>query len=368
MSERLEYWRTRLQRFADDECRGVSPLYETVSLAMSEDTELLDWMVSVIGPRARPTLPLAAVHYLLLGGVAGDGLERFYPNLTAAPDRPEDAYPAFRAFVLAQRPRLAPLLATRGTQTNEVGRCSYLLPAYVIVAQWTGRPIWLIDVGSSAGLTLLFDRYAYDYGEGHVAGDPTSPVRLRTAARGARVVAAPMPFVAGRVGIDLAPVSLDDADAVRWLEACVWPEHVERVRNLGAALDVARVARPHVVAGNAIDALPNVVAEADPAASLVIVNTNVLLYFSRDERARYAAQLAEVGSRRELFWIANEHPMLLREMGFAATLDASIAAAALPLAVSRFDRGHRADYVLGWVGPHARWLDWIGAPATAQRD
>src|SRR5262249_5698486 len=153
----------------------------------------------------------------------------------------------------------------------------------------------------------------YDYGQEQVAGDPASPVRLRTAARGARVVAAPMPVIAGRAGIDLAPVSLDDAEAVRWLEAGVWPEHVQRFRNLGAAIDVARIARPHVVAGNAIDALPNVVAEADPAASLVIVNTNVLLYFSRDERARYAAQLAEVGSRRELFWIANEHPLLLRE-------------------------------------------------------
>jgi len=353
-------FRARLVRFAAEECRGNSRLYEVVCNEMAADDALLEFVASALRQPSQPTLPLAAVHYLLLGGADGGGLERFYPNLTAAPEPPEQAYPAFRAFVLAHRQPLAELLATRGTQTNEVGRCSYLLPAYVIAAQRAKGPLAIVDVGSSAGLTLLFDRYAYDYG-GATAGDARSAVRIRTEMRGAPAVTAPMPDVAERIGIDLSPVALDDGDAVRWLEACVWPEHIDRFANLRAAIAVARATPPRIVPGSAADRLPSVVAGIDRALALVIVNTAVMLYFPRDERARYAALLGEIGAQRETFWIANEHPAFLHEAGFGAALEMPDPSA-LPVAMTHWRNGNREARVLGWVGPHARWLDWLGAP------
>src|SRR5262249_46962829 len=161
------------------------------------------------------------------------------------------AYPAFRAFVLANRDALAPLLVERGTQTNEVRRCTYLLPAFVFATTRARRPLAIVDVGASAGLNLLFDRYAYDY-DGVAAGEVGSPVRLTTQLRGGRPPLAPLPTVADRIGLDIAPVALDDAAATRWLEACVWPEHVERFATLRAALALGREARPRVVAGDAV--------------------------------------------------------------------------------------------------------------------
>ena len=373
-----ERWRERLRRFADEECKDSSRLYEVLSLGMADDAEVLGLLAEVANPRAQPTLPLAAVHYLLLGagGIDSHGLARFYPNLTAVPDAFDRAYPAFRAFVLAERERLAPLLATRGTQTNEVGRCSFLFPAYVIAAARTGKRLCIVDVGSSAGLTLLFDRYAYDY-DGVVAGDAASTVRIRTRMRGARAAIAPMPTIVDRVGIDLAPIAADDADAVRWLEACVWPEHVERFANLRAALSIARAVRPRVIRGNAVDVLSELIARTDRDAALVVVNTAVMLYMSRDERARYVALLAHAGATRDVLWIANEHPVFLREAGFAlreagfalrepgfaAPLESERDPAELPVVMTHWHHGRRDDLVLGWVGPHARWLDWIGAPA-----
>ncbi len=202
-----------------------------------------------------PYVAARVVHYLLLSRpTRAEPLAAFYPNLTDTPLPPAAVYPAFRAFVDRARGELAPLLAERVTQTNEVGRCTYLLPAYVVAAHRCRTPLWIIDVGASAGLNLQFDRYAYEYGNGVFAGDLSSAVKLRTEQRRGPVPTIPMPEIAGRAGVDLAPIDLDDPAATRWLEACVWPEHVERFSNLRAALDVARIARPRVSKGNAVDA------------------------------------------------------------------------------------------------------------------
>ena len=352
-------WAERFQRFAEVECRGLSPLYETVSLAIARDAEMLDWIAHLIETRADPTLLFAAVHYLLLSGVDGAGLAAFYPNIAEVPAPPERAYPAFRALVERERERLASLLTTRGTQTNEVNRCCYLLPAFVLAAKEAAKPLWIIDVGASAGLNLLFDRYAYDYGRGLRVGESASSVQLRTELRGNPDLT-PWPPITDRVGLDLHPIDVDDETRTRWLEACTWPEHVDRFRNLRAALSIARKGKPRVVEGDAIDGLRTLVDEADRNAMVVIVNTNVLQYFPLDGCERYGRRLAELASRRELIWIANEHPFFLARAGFTASIGKANERSALPLAMTHFVDGERRERVLAYVGPHARWLEWFG--------
>ncbi len=351
-------WAERFQRFAEAECRGLSPLYETVSLAIARDAEMLNWIASTIETRADPTLLFASVHYLLLSGVDGMGLVAFYPNLTKAAASPERAYPAFRALVERERERLASLFTTRRTQTNEVNRCCYLLPAFVLAAKQAARPLWIVDVGASAGLNLLFDRYAYDYGNGLRAGDAASTVQLRTDLRG-KAGLTPWPAIAGRVGLDLHPIDVDDETRTRWLEACTWPEHVDRFHNLRAALAIARQAKPRVVEGDAVDGLRALVDEADRDAVVVIVNTNVLQYFPAEACERYGRRLVDLASRRELIWIANEHPFFLAHAGFTAPIGQTSERSALPLAMTHFVGGERREHVLADVGPHARWVDWF---------
>ena len=68
----------------------------------------------------------------------------------------------FRVWCLNRRDQLAELVATRLVQTNEVGRCTYLLAALTLVAQHLGgRTVALVELGASAGLNLLLDRYHY---------------------------------------------------------------------------------------------------------------------------------------------------------------------------------------------------------------
>ncbi len=45
-------------------------------------------------------------------------------------------------------------------------RCACLLPAFSAIAQVTGRPLALIEIGPSAGLNLNWDRFRYRYRDG----------------------------------------------------------------------------------------------------------------------------------------------------------------------------------------------------------
>jgi hypothetical protein len=81
-------------------------------------------------------------------------------------------------------------------------------------------PLALIEVGASAGLCLLLDRYAYRYGDRSV-GEPSSPLLIDCQALGRVPVPAHLPDIAWRRGIDIAPVDVTDDEDVRWLEARV---------------------------------------------------------------------------------------------------------------------------------------------------
>ena len=122
------------------------------------------------------------------------------------------------------------LLRHRRTQTNEVGRCAILLP---VLARLQG-PLALVEVGASAGLCLLLDRYRYRYGDRSV-GDASAPVLLDCEVSGPVPVPKRVPEVAWRRGIDVARIDVTDDDDVRWLEACVWPDQTERIARLLAA-------------------------------------------------------------------------------------------------------------------------------------
>ena len=96
------------------------------------------------------------------------------------------------------RTELERLIATRSTQTNEVGRCTGLLPGLCHIAAQYGwqEPLSLLDLGTSAGLNLLFDDYAYTYRAAEGGA-------IRTAGRGGlgrrpRVLGAGRPHASAR--------------------------------------------------------------------------------------------------------------------------------------------------------------------------
>ena len=154
------------------ECDGYSPIYTRIARAVAADAELLT-MVQQAPPRAhQPNVLLAAVHALLLGGL-DHPLGAVYAGASDA-----DPAPLFLALCREQWPEVLDLMTRHHTNTNEVGRSAVIGPALTAAAATTGAPIALIDVGCSAGLNLVCDRYLLDYGAAGVIAVPPGPYRV----------------------------------------------------------------------------------------------------------------------------------------------------------------------------------------------
>ena len=188
-------------RFSEDEVGDKSPLYGELLRGVATDPEVIGFLLTLPREKRQPNLLLAAVRHLF-GTPAG--------------------WDQFRRSVLENRAVLRATMLARSTQTNEPGRCAVLLPVLAGLPQ----PLALLEVGASAGLCLLPDFYAYDYGEailGPQSPRLTPPV-FRCAVNAATPVPARPPRIVWRAGLDLNPVDLADPGDVAWLEALVWRE------------------------------------------------------------------------------------------------------------------------------------------------
>jgi hypothetical protein len=334
----------RFERFARQECH-VSPLYERLSLGVAGDPEVL-----AIAARAKPGQPvpnllLAAVHFLLLSGVQHP-LADFYPSLSPVTPVAADPYPRFRVFCLEHREKVLELISTRLVQTNEVRRCGCLLPAFTQVAQHAqGRPLALVEIGASAGLNLLWDRYGYDYGEGRHCGDSRSPVQIACRLRDVQQPMLPvvLPTVGMRVGLDLNPIDVRDPNAALWLRALVWPDERGRAELLRQAIQVAQHDPPRLLAGNALDLLPEALATVPNDQTLCVFHTHTMNQFPSEARARLWALVADQAAARDLYrisieWLGEAHPRL-ELMSFAG--------------------GVLTEQLLAYCGSHGEWLEWL---------
>lgn len=337
----------RFERFAEREAEGFfSPLYARLCRSIAADPEVLALAAAAQPSQPTPNLLLAAVQYLLLKGVKHQ-LASFYPGIAPAPDEINDPYPAFHAFCLEYAEAIRPLLTTRRVQTNEVGRCACLLPAFGLVAhQVQAEPLSLIEIGASAGLNLLWDHYSYDYGDGNHYGAADSPMRLPCTLRGAKVPPFPslLPSVAFRVGLDLNPIDISNADEMLWLRALIWPEHHERVTRLQQAVQIARQEPPLLIAGNALTLLPDVIAQTPANTALCVFHSFTVNQFSPEQREQLSALLQDFSALRTIFRISLEelrgerHPRL---------------------DLIRYAGGKKKGQMLAYCAAHGWWLEWV---------
>jgi hypothetical protein len=325
----------------------------------------------ILGARAgfqNPLILLAAVHHLLLSEAQHE-LGAYYATVVGEAARPVDdgLYPAFAAFVDEHRARIDELVATRTTQTNEPRRTVVTLPALGLVQAEAGAPLALIEVGASAGLNLLPDRYALTVGE-MTSGDPASPARMACEVHGE--LHPPIPArleVAWRRGLDLNPLDVRDPATREWLRALVWPEHADRLQLLDAALQVARQDPPIIVRGDLVDDLPPLVAEAPPDAALVVACTWTLAYLRPERRRAFIAALAglAVSAGRTVWLVACEGESVLVSLELGIGEPPADGFGESTLTLHRFaPDGEREHRLLAFAHPHGRWLRWT-EPATA---
>ena len=344
-------------RASELEQRGASPLYERLSLGIAQDPALLAIAAEGRRDQPLPNLFFAAIHMLLLSGIRHE-LANFYPSVRAKPAIAEDPFPPFRSFCLEHAEQIKRTIAERRVQTNVVERCGLLLPAFGIVAERVDyKPLHLVEIGCSAGLNLLWDRYGFNYGTGHSYGDCSSAVQISVEIRGETVPPLPdtIPPIAARVGIDLNPIDVWDDDATQWLRALVWPEDHARLRRLNDAMSIARADPPILLKGDALELLPGVLAEASGDAALVVYHTHTINQFSAESRQRLDEALSDAGRRRDLYWISSEYHASPRQW---LTDDTESVRPTLKLV--SFEGGVRQERTLARCHHHGRWMEWLG--------
>ena len=182
-----------------------------------------------------------------------------------------------------------------------------LYPAIAEAARRAGaHAVGLIDVGCSAGLSLSVDRVGITYSNGQSLGDPSSPVQLSSSVVGDRPIPAhAMPEVVARIGIDVDPVDVTDADEARWLRACVWPDQPEQAARLDAEMALAMTAPPLLLHGDTIDVLPDAFTRV-PADALPVVTTTWALSRLPSRAAWFLHRLDRAATGRAVAWVSVE--------------------------------------------------------------
>lgn len=290
------------RHFADVVAPGISPLHARVAFALSQSDAALHALAAAPPRKRHPALILAALQDLALAGRA--------PGLAAA-FAAADGHAAAEAAidtVVRMTDSVVATVVRRTLRTHQTGPHAVLYPAIVEAARQVGAPaVGLVDLRCSAGLNLSVDRVGITYSNGLSLGDSSSPVQVACSVVGAQLIPAwPMPPVVARVGIDLDPLDVTDAEDARWLRACLGPDQPEEVARLDAETALAASLRPVLLQGDAVELLPAAVTRVPPDALPVVLTTWALSKDAPGSRLRFLNRLEEAAADRPVAWVSVE--------------------------------------------------------------
>jgi hypothetical protein len=223
-----------------------------------------------------PLRLMGAVHRLVLEGRA-PRLAAYYPSVGGGDTG--DPGPALLATIAEHRDAVVEGLG-RGVQTNEVGRAAALVGGFAEVARRTGLPLRTLEVGASGGLLLRWDHYGYDTRRAFL-GDPASALQFTGVWDGEPPDLAVDAFVATRRGCDVAPIDAGTDEGRLTLLSFVWPDQLDRIGRLRAALEVAARQPVAVDVADAGWWAAEQLAVAHPGVATVLYHSIVLQYLDR---------------------------------------------------------------------------------------
>ena len=305
----VDWFRTQ-SRIAD---QMGSAIYCALLARMADDIEaggpLAELVRDFDGHPIKLNLPLrvlGAAHALALSGDAPE-YAACLPSCDGEFEL-EAAWSALRSLAAAEADALRTRLSAQ-IQTNEVRRSCALLPGFLAVASEFELPIRALEIGSSAGLNLMLDRYHYRLGDA-TWGDESSGVRLDTEWRGA-----PPPLdaplrIAERRGCDLDPVDVrSDADRIR-LQSFFWPDQLERMERLRAAMEITATEAPTIDRESADRWIEARLAEPTPGHATLIFHSVMWIYLPKEAQAAITTAVEVAGARATadapLAWLRKE--------------------------------------------------------------
>jgi hypothetical protein len=195
-------------------------------------------------------------------------------------------------------------------QTNEVRRSWTLVPCFLQAAhRLDARAFDLLELGASAGLNLLWDRYRHRY-EAGAWGPADGRLRLDGEERQpvpAELLAA-APRVRRRVGIDRDPIALTTEEGALRLRSFVWPDQDGRLERLDRAIETVRSDPPELVRGDLAQTLPDVLAARAADVPTLVFMTGVLGYLDERVWERVQGALEESGRAGGLAFVWSGRP------------------------------------------------------------
>jgi hypothetical protein len=271
-------------------CRKMAaPIYAHICASLAEGltndsrtgARVLDWP----GEPTRDALPLrlmGGLHSLVMVGADAELARVFAGEI----DEPAAIEAVLRRVLVHFDAALLPWLDSP-PQTNEPGRSAALIVGLLEVARRHGPKLELLEIGSSAGLNLLIDRYRFDLG-----GAP------------------PLEIVSTR-GCDVAPLDATDPAVAARLSAYVWAENPERLARLRNAVTMLREAGVRLDEADAADWVEARLAEPQPeGVTRVLMHSVVWQYLpeANADRIRVAMQAAasRATPERPLAWVNME--------------------------------------------------------------
>lgn len=232
-------------------------------------------------------------------------------------------------------------------QTNEAGRSASFMAGLLWLAERLGPRFALNELGASAGINTMMDRYAYDLG-GVCVGPPDSPMQIRPDWRGPPPPPGPVEIV-DIAGCDIAPANLADRDAALRIKAYVWPDAPERLARMDAAIALASQQPPALVAADAADwVMERLAAPQAAGVTRVLLHSIMWQYLGDARRAAISAAIHAAGAQataeRPLAWIMLEtnRATFLHEL------------------TVRYWPGGSTPVVLGHAHAHGAWVEWLG--------
>ncbi len=297
------------------------------------------------GPPGQDLVPLrlaGALHALALSGRHA-ALAALYPP--AAPRFDAHALaPLLQRLLVSEAALLRGYLAS-APQTNEVMRSAVLIGGYAAIAGATGLPLALREIGASAGLNLLWDRFHYTLGA-QTWGDAASPVRIASDWRGAAPALPATLAVAERRGNDLLPVDLRDPAAALRLRSYVWPDQTARAARLQGAIALALREPPTLAAGDAAAWVEQELAVPRVGVATTLVHSIVWQYLPPATRERIEAAVQAAAARA-----TPQAPLAWLRMEFFAK------DAPAELRLTLWPEG--SERTLARTHPHGEWVEWL---------
>ncbi|MGE4250835.1 MAG: DUF2332 domain-containing protein [Parvibaculaceae bacterium] len=317
-----------------------SPLFQKLCNDAATDDDILTIASACPDPYSAPLMLMHAVHGLLLDGQGDDPLGAFFNTVVDEPKSHSDAYADFRRFVIANQASIIDTLSTRWVIKTDLRRGACLRSLIVEAARrLSADRIHLVDIGCSAGLNLLLDKWRISYGD-YSVGPPDSPISIRTEARRTLPPTTPMPEIVTRTGIDLNLPDIASRSDRTWVLAHTAPEERDMLRACQAAMDIRARQPLRLIKGDGIALLGEVVAGLDPAYPVIVMHSLTTVMFTDAMREAFNDVLESCAASRPLKRVCMEL------VGPAASLFVSDQSVSRPGIVGRADID-------------GRWMQWL---------